>query len=161
MLIDRVIIDNLKLSKIASPYLRGTIFSFGYSRIGFDYKRNARENGDSKFPNFKLLNLASDAIINTTILPLRIATFLGLLIATIAIILALVFIFEKIFLGNSLPGGLTAVLVILLFSISLNAILIGIVGEYVGRIYTQITSSDISPIIEKQITNNKSEIDNK
>ena len=161
MLIDRVIIDNLKLSKIASPYLRGTIFSFGYSRIGFNYKRDARQSGESKFPSIKLFNLASDAIINTTILPLRIATFLGLLIATIAILLALIFIFEKIFLGNNLPGGSTAVLVILLFSISLNAILIGIVGEYVGRIYTQLTSSDILPIIEKQITNNKPEIDNK
>ena len=155
MLIDRVVIDNLKLSKLSSPYLRGTIFSYGYSRIGFDYKRNIREHGKSKFPSIKLLGLASDAIINTTIFPLRIATFLGLITAIIAILLALIFIFEKIFLGNDLPGGSTAFLVILLFSISLNAILIGIVGEYVGRIYTQLTSSNISPIIEKQIISSK------
>ena len=161
MLIDRKIIDNLKLSKIASPYLRGTIFSFGYSRIGFEYKRNARENGESKFSSFKLFNLASDAIVNTSILPLRIATFFGLFIAIIAISLSLFFIFEKLFFGNTLPSGVTALLVILLFSVSINAILIGIVGEYIGRIYTQLTSSNILPIIDEQITNNQSKVDNK
>lgn len=154
MLIDRSIIDNLKESKLSTPYLRGTIFSYGFSRVGFDYKRDARENGVSKFPSIKLFGLASDAIINTTIFPLRIATFFGAITAVISIIIALVFIFEKLFLGNNLPSGATAVLVILLFSISLNAILIGIVGEYVGRIYTQLTSSNITPIIEEKITRN-------
>lgn len=155
MLIDRAVINNLKESKLSSPYLRGTIFSYGFSRIGIDYKRNAREYGKSKFPSIKLLSLASDAIINTTIFPLRIATFFGLITALVSIIIALVFIFEKIFLGNNLPGGTTAILVILLFSVSLNALLIGIVGEYVGRIYTQLTSSNITPIVEKKITNKK------
>jgi uncharacterized membrane protein YjjB (DUF3815 family) len=55
----------------------------------------------------------------------------------------------------------TALLVILLFSVSINAILIGIVGEYIGRIYTQLTSSNILPIIDEQITNNQSKVDNK
>ena len=159
LLIDRSIIEHLKKSQVTKPYLRGTIFGFGYSRIGIPYKRDARYEGKSKFSTFKLVNLASDAIVNTSTFPLRIALVIGLLAAAICSALGSFLIIEKLFYGNDLSTGITATLVIVLFSLAVSAILIGIVGEYVGRIYSQLTSSDIVPIIEEEISDGDSNLE--
>lgn len=151
MLIDRDIINNLKKIKLTDPYLRGTIFSFGYSKIGIEYKRDARENGVSKFPSFKLVQFACNAIVNTSILPLKMASITGLISALASIGLGGYFIIDKLFLNAQLPRGISAILVLVLASIAINSILIGILGEYIGKIYRQISAIDLVPIVEKQI----------
>jgi dolichol-phosphate mannosyltransferase len=151
MLIDRVIINHLKEIKLSDPYLRGTIFSFGYPKIGINYKRDSRKAGISKFPSLKLIRLASDAFINTSIFPLRMALISGLLAAFASIFLGGYFIIDKLFLGAELPKGITAILVLILASISINSILMAILGEYIGKIYRQFSATDIVPIVEKQI----------
>ena len=155
MLIDRDIIRELSAVKLCDPYLRGTIFGFGYSRKGIEYRRNARTKGDSKFPPIKLLKLAIDAIVNTSVFPLRIATIIGAVAGIFSIILAAYFIIDKLFLQESLPRGITAILVLTLVSITINSILIGIMGEYIGKIYRQVSSGNVAPIIEKQINEEK------
>ncbi len=151
MLIDRDIIDHLKKVKLSAPYLRGTIFGFGYSRKGIEYKRDAREVGVSKFPSLKLIQLASDALINTSTFPLRLSTIAGLIAALLSMLLGFYFIVDKLFLGAELPRRITAILVLVLASIAINSILIGILGEYIGKIYKQFSASDIVPIVEKQV----------
>jgi polyisoprenyl-phosphate glycosyltransferase len=159
MLIDRDIIDHLKKVKLSDPYLRGTIFGFGYSKIGIEYKRDAREVGTSKFPSLKLIQLATDALVNTSIFPLRMATIAGLLAAFASMALGGYFVIDKLFLGDELPRGITAILVLILASIAINSILIGILGEYIGKIYRQFSSSDIVPIVEKRVDNNPDDKD--
>ena len=155
MLVDRVIINHLKKIKLSDPYLRGTIFGFGYPKIGINYKRDLRKAGTSKFPSLKLIGLASDAFINTSIFPLRMALISGLITAFASILLAGCFIIDKLFLGAELPKGITAILVLLLASISINSVLMAILGEYIGKIYRQFSASDIIPIVEKQIDESK------
>ena len=155
MLIDRDIIDHLKKVKLSDPYLRGTIFGFGYSKIGIEYKRDAREVGISKFPSLKLIQLATDALVNTSIFPLRMATIAGLVAAFASLLLGGYFIIDKLFLGDELPRGITATLVLILASIAINSILIGILGEYIGKIYRQFSASDIVPIVEKEVDDQK------
>lgn len=155
MLIDRDIIDHLKKVKLSDPYLRGTIFGFGYSKIGIEYKRDAREVGISKFPSLKLIQLATDALVNTSIFPLRMATIAGLVAAFTSLLLGGYFIIDKLFLGDELPRGITAILVLILASIAINSILIGILGEYIGKIYRQFSASDIVPIVEKEVDDQK------
>jgi polyisoprenyl-phosphate glycosyltransferase len=155
MLIDRDIIEHLKQIKLSDPYLRGTIFGFGYSKIGIEYKRDAREIGTSKFPSLKLIQLAIDAVVNTSIFPLRMATITGLVAALGSMVLGGYLVIDKVFLGADLPQGITAILVLVLVSIAINSILIGILGEYIGKIYRQFSSSDIIPIVEKEVDNKK------
>jgi polyisoprenyl-phosphate glycosyltransferase len=151
MLIDRDIIEHLKKIKLSDPYLRGTIFGFGYSKIGIEYKRDAREIGTSKFPSLKLIQLAIDAVVNTSIFPLRMATITGLVAALGSVMLGGYLVIDKMFLGADLPQGITAILVLILASIAINSILIGILGEYIGKIYRQFSASDLTPIVEKEI----------
>jgi dolichol-phosphate mannosyltransferase len=155
MLIDRDIINHLTAIKLSDPYLRGTIFGFGYSKIGIEYKRDAREVGVSKFPSLRLIQLATDAIVNTSIFPLRMATLMGIFIAFGAVILSLYFAIDRLFLGADLPRGITAILIFVLISMAMNALLIGILGEYIGKIYRQFAASDIVPIVEKEIDGQK------
>ena len=153
MLIDRDIINHLKKVKLSDPYLRGTIFGFGYSKIGIEYKRDTRAVGTSKFPSLKLIQLAIDAVVNMSVFPLRVATITGLIAAFISMMLGGYFIIDKLFLNTNLPRGVTAILVLLLASIAINSILIGILGEYIGKIYKQLSSGEITPIVEKKIDN--------
>ena len=160
MLLDRDIIDHLKKIKLADPYLRGTIFGFGYSKIGIEYKRDVREVGVSKFQSLKLMGLAMDALVNTSIFPLRMATIAGLMATFASIVLGGYFVIDKLFLGAELPKGITAILVLILVSIAINSTLIGILGEYIGKIYRQFSASDIVPMVEKEVDNQKT-FDNK
>jgi polyisoprenyl-phosphate glycosyltransferase len=155
MLIDRDIINHLKTIKLSDPYLRGTIFGFGYSKIGIEYKRDARAAGISKFPSLKLMGLATDALVNTSTFPLRMSTMAGLLAAFASMALGSYFVIDKFFLGDELPRGITAILVLILASIAINSILIGVMGEYIGKIYRQFSSSDITPLVEKSIDDDK------
>lgn len=151
MVIDRDIINHLTDLKVQDPYLRGTIFSFGYTRRGIEYTREVRKVGTSKFPLSKLVVFAINAIINTSNFPLKISTFIGFFSAFCAFLLACYFIVDKLLLGAELPRGITALLVLLLMSIAINSILIGIVGEYVGKIYKQLTLQDKVTIVESEI----------
>jgi len=155
MLVDKDIVNHLKKIKLSDPYLRGTIFGFGYSKIGIEYKRDAREVGISKFPSLNLIKLAIDGLVNTSVFPLRLASIVGIVSAIVSIILFFIFIIDKIFLSSELPKGTTSILLLLLTSIAINSILIGILGEYIGKIYRQLSCSDIVPIVEEKITNDK------
>jgi len=151
MLIDRDIINHLCQTKSQDPYLRGIVFSLGYLRKGIEYNRNQRLAGTSKFPIGKLLSLAANGIVSTSIFPLRIATIIGLISGLSAIILGSYFIVDKLFFHTDLPRGITAILVLLLSAIAINSILIGVIGEYIGRMYRQMSSGEKVTIIEEEI----------
>jgi dolichol-phosphate mannosyltransferase len=157
MLIDRVILNHLKNVDDYDLYLRGIIFSFGYKRIGIEYSRNQRLQGVSKFPLKHMIKLAVDGIISQSIVPLRLASYAGLIIAFVALILSSFYIFAKFFLKIYLPTGFTTVAVLILFSISLNAIFLGIIGEYLALIYIQNKKRPMT-IIEKQCNDDEENI---
>jgi glycosyltransferase involved in cell wall biosynthesis len=137
-LIDRKIINEIKKFEDAQPYLRGMIASMGFKQKGIVYDRNERLRGKSKFKLRDLIILAIDGILNHSILPLRLSTFFGLGISIITIIAIIFYATGKLILGYNWPAGFTTLSIMVLFGVGVNSLFLGIIGEYIGRIYQQV-----------------------
>lgn len=146
-LVDRRILDELRNVEDTSPYIRGLISSMGFSQVGFDYDRKARLAGESKFPVRAMLALAVDGILNHSLIPLRIASIVSLLIGAATFFLLFIYLVGRLFFGQDWPAGFATTTVLLLMSIMLNAMFLGIIGEYLGRIFMQSKRRPI-PIVE-------------
>jgi dolichol-phosphate mannosyltransferase len=150
MLLDRSVVDRLCRLKNKNPYLRGVIFGYGFKRVGVPYARNARLYGTSKFSASKLVRLAMDGIVSQSTFPLRLASLFGFVVAFVTFLISIYFLLAKLFWASSLPAGFTAIILVILFGVAFNAIFLGIVGEYLGRIYSQITQNEELTIIEEK-----------
>ena len=148
-LIDRKIIDVLKNSEDANPFLRGMIATIGFKQIGIPYDRNLRTKGKSKFKTKDLVGLALDGILNHSIIPLRLATFVGLSVSMVTLILAIIYFMGKLIYGPTWSSGFATTTIFILLSLSLNALFLGVIGEYIGRIYKQLKRRPVTIIEEK------------
>jgi dolichol-phosphate mannosyltransferase len=151
-LIDRKIINILRGLEDYQPYLRGTIATMGFRQIGINYSRRVRLYGKTKFSLKDQIYLALDAILNHSVVPLRIASFTGILLSLTSILAIIAYSLAKFFIGFNWPPGFTSIIILVLFSISLNAIFLGIIGEYIGRIYNQVKRKP-QVIIDKYVNN--------
>lgn len=149
-LVDRRVVEALNDIEDAHPYLRGAIAALGFQQIGVPYDRAGRRFGKSKFPLRRLIELAVDGILNHSVVPLRIATYTGLLVSVVTFTAILFYVAGKLFFGQNWPAGFTTLAILLLFSLSLNALFLGIIGEYLGRIYHQVKKRPLT-VIEKTI----------
>lgn len=150
-LIDRSVIDRLKELNDYNPYVRGVVSSFAARETGIPYDRAPRLHGRSKFPLRKLVGFALDGIIGHSVLPLRLASYAGLAISVFVFFLGLFYVFEALLFRHSWPSGFATLIVVMLFGISLNAIFLGIIGEYVSRIYQQVR---FRPLVTVEATAN-------
>lgn len=150
-LIDRVVLNELMKFEDYQPYLRGTIAALGFEQIGIPYSRAERKHGKSKFSFGQLIGLALDGILNHSIVPLRIATYLGLLISIVTFLGILAYGFGRMILGKDWPAGFATIVILILGSLSLNALFLGVIGEYLGRIYRQVKRRPLT-IIERELT---------
>jgi len=149
-LLDRRILDELKKFDDYQPYIRGTVAALGFPQIGIPYQREARARGESKFPLRKLLALALDGILNHSVVPLRMATYLGLGISVVTLLGIAGYTVGRLFFGQNWPPGFASIIVLILISLSLNALFLGIIGEYLGRIYRQVKRRPLT-VIEREI----------
>jgi hypothetical protein len=152
-LVDRVILDQVKKINDSSPYLRGTIAAMGFDQKGVQYDRAERRAGSSKFKWRNLFGLAMDGILNHSILPLRISFYFGMAIVLLTVAGLVVYLGGRLFFGQDWPQGFATTTLLMLLSISLNALFLGVIGEYLGRIYRQIKGQPLV-IIERRIDNN-------
>lgn len=136
-LVDRRILDELRGIDDSSPYLRGLISAMGFSQIGFEYDRQARVAGESKFPLSNMISLAVDGILNHSLMPLRLATLASLVVGTATFLLLIGYLIGKLLFGQDWPAGFATTTLLLLLSMTLNAMFLGIVGEYIGRVFMQ------------------------
>ena len=136
-LVDRCILNELRRVEDTSPYLRGLISAMGFRQVGFEYDRQGRVAGESKFPLTAMLALAVDAILNHSLVPLRIASITSVIAGTVTFLLLLGYVIGWLVFGQQWPRGFATTTILLLLSITLNAMFLGIVGEYVGRIFMQ------------------------
>src|SRR3974390_3441168 len=125
-LIDRSVLDQLLQFDDYQPYLRGAIASLGFEQIGIPYSRSERQYGESKFSFRELIGLALDGILNHSVVPLRIATYLGLLISLLTFIGILASGVGRLAFGANWPPGFATIIVLILGSLSLNALFLGI-----------------------------------
>ncbi|MCR9191821.1 MAG: glycosyltransferase family 2 protein [Gammaproteobacteria bacterium] len=147
-LIDRCIIDLLRNVNDHNPYLRGLISNFGFKQIGIPYVRNKRVAGKSKFNFFAMLRLAIDGIVSQSAIPLRFATYTGIIISLLTVFGIAGYLIGKTLFGATWPAGFTTTTILILLSLFLNAMFLGIIGEYLARIYNQVRVRPLS-IIEK------------
>jgi dolichol-phosphate mannosyltransferase len=131
------------------PYLAGLIARLGFKAVGVPYNRRARLHGQSKFGLLKYFSYATDGLVSGTIAPLRISVFCGVIFSIMSFILGAYFVVAKLFLGVPFATGVAAAIVILLFGFGLNFLLLGVIGEYVGRLYLEKESAQLAIIEEK------------
>lgn len=136
-LVDRSILDRLREINDFQPYVRGLISELARNQIGIHYQRNKREFGSSKFPFRQLIKMAVEGMYACSTTPLRVAHYLGTSIAFLASLLMMAYILLHVF-SHNIPQGFTTTTILILFGISINALLLGIIGEYIGRIYNQL-----------------------
>ena len=149
-LVDRCVIEELGRHADVQPYLRGAIAEAGYAQVGIPYDRAERAAGESKFSLPSLIQLAVDGITNHSVVPLRIASYAGLLISAVTALALVGYIVARFVLGHQWPPGFTTLAVLILLSMSINAIFLGIIGEYLGRIFYQVKKSP-HVIVEREL----------
>lgn len=155
-LIDRAVVDALLKFKSANPYLRGMIAGLGFKQTGVPYDRDARVAGESKFGVSRLIRLGLTAIFNHSVVPLRIASLIGAAMLVMSAVGACYFIVLRL-LDPELPQGLASIHVLVLFGIGLQSFLLGIIGEYLLRIYLILRSEPVA-VIEESINFPTSEL---
>lgn len=155
-LIDRHVIDALARFKTPNPYIRGIIAGLGFDQIGVPYDRDSRKMGESKFNVGRLVRLGLTAVFNHSTVPLRAASFLGATILVASTIGSIYYFFLRL-LYPDLPAGLASIHILVLFGIGLNSFLLGIVGEYLLRIYLVLRPEPIA-IIEQSLNFHSSDL---
>jgi glycosyltransferase involved in cell wall biosynthesis len=135
-LLDRRALDALLAMTERSRFLRGMTVWVGFNQTAISYQRDARHAGETKYTLRKMLRFSLDAIASFSHLPLQLATYVGVLSAGLAFIAIPVVIILRIF-DSYLPGfGSITIAILLLGGIQLIAL--GVIGEYVGRIYDEV-----------------------
>src|SRR6266851_5926525 len=149
-LIDRKILDHLRRTPDLHPYVRGLIASLATNETGIPYDRSGRARGRSKFPLIKLVGFGLDGIISHSILPLRLASYVGLALSLVTFFLSLFYVVSALMFGADWPKGFATTTVLILLGMSLNAIFMGVLGEYISRIYQQVRQRPLA-LIERTI----------
>jgi dolichol-phosphate mannosyltransferase len=154
-LVDGRLLAELRKVQDTSPYLRGLISSMGFSQVGFEYDRGARVAGESKFPLSKMLGLAADGVLNHSLVPLRVASGVGLAVGMTTTLLILGYLAGRLAFGQRWPAGFATTTMLLLLGITLNALFLGVIGEYLGRIFMQVKGRPV-PIVEARLNDGPS-----
>jgi dolichol-phosphate mannosyltransferase len=137
-LVDRRVLDQLRDVRDQQPYVRGLIAAMGFRQIGVPYDRAPRARGQSKFKLRHLIGLAFDGILHHSTVPLRIATTVGLAAFALTFLAIIYYFVAWLLFGRDWPQGWTTLAILVLFGIGLNALLLGIIGEYIGRIFKNV-----------------------
>lgn len=136
-LMDRKVVDDFKRIKEKNRFFRGLVCWVGYNQIGIMFKREKRHSGKTKYNYFKLLKLSLDSVTSFSSKPLFFITVLGFAISLFSFLLAVFFIFIKIILKFPVSGW-TSLIVTLLFINGFQVFLIGLVGEYIARMFIEV-----------------------
>jgi dolichol-phosphate mannosyltransferase len=115
-------------------FVRGMVSWLGFSQVAVPYRRAARAVGDSKYPLLKMLKFAADGIFSFSTIPLRLATWAGFLASGLAIFAILYSAYARVF-GSGWVKGWTSTVIAVLFFGGVQLVSLGLIGEYVGRIY--------------------------
>jgi dolichol-phosphate mannosyltransferase len=135
-LIDRKVCDALKGVKERNRYVRGIISWLGFRQTGVEFTRDKRFAGETKYPLKKMLRFAFDAIASFSYKPLKLATYVGITVSFAAFAYILVVIYQKLFTDTTVTGWASTMAVNLFFN-GVVLMMLGIIGEYIGRIYDE------------------------
>jgi glycosyltransferase involved in cell wall biosynthesis len=150
-LYDRVVVEGLRVMDDPYPFFRGQIAEIGYevARIPFDQPRRARGVSSQNF--YSLYDLAFLGIVSHSKVPLRLATMLGFAMAALSLVVALGYLVAKLLFWTRFTLGLAPILIGFFFLSSVQLLFVGIVGEYIGSIFTHVKK--IPLVFEKERIN--------
>ena len=150
-LYDREVIDFLREIDDPYPWFRGLIAEYGYDICKIPYAQNVRVKGKSSNNFYQLYSQAMLGFVNHSKVPLRLASFAGFSIATISLVIAIVYLVMKITYWDTFQMGVAPLVIGLFFFSAVQLIFIGIIGEYVGAIFTHVKKKPY--VIERERVN--------
>ena len=142
-------LNNLEDFEEVNLFLRGIIPMIGYKNAIVEYERNERFAGESKYPLKKMISFALEGITSCSVKPLRIITLLGLLISVVSS-LYLIYVIIGYFIGNTISGWTTQIVLTCFFG-GFQILCMGVIGEYVGKIYSEVKKRPRYIIQDKKI----------
>lgn len=150
-LISRRVVDVLNKMPEESRYLRGMRSWIGFKQTGFEYERDARVAGESKYSLKQLLNLAYNGIFNFSEFPIKFMSRTGVMAILISLVYFIIVVVKKLFFTQVIEGFTSLLFVIILFS-GVQLLALGIIGEYVLRIFFQSKNRPLY-IVKEEIIN--------
>jgi glycosyltransferase involved in cell wall biosynthesis len=150
-LYDREFIEIIRNLNEPYPYFRGIIAEFGYSMIEIPYTQPKREKGETKNNFYALYDIAMLGFVNHSKLPLRLASFIGFGVSLFSIIIAIVYFIYKLVLWDNFAVGIAPLVIGIFFFAGVQLFFLGIIGEYIGTIFTQVKNRPL--VIEKERIN--------
>ena len=147
-LMDRQIVDILNSMPERNRYIRGLRSWVGFQQTAIRFERNPRFAGEVKYTFSKSLALAINGLVSFSIVPLRLSTYLGLVAAVAAILMALLVLYWRLFVPHSPLTGFTIILMAIFFLGSVQLVSVGILGEYIGRIYEEVKARPLYTLAE-------------
>ncbi len=150
-LYDKQFIDVLRGLDDPYPYFRGLIAELGFSRAEISYAQPKRERGTSTNNWYSLYDLAMLGFVNHSKLPLRLSSFLGFFVSFVCVVIAIVYFIYKLLFWSSIQMGIAPLIIGMFFFGGVQLFFLGIIGEYVGAIFTQVKNRPL--VIERERVN--------
>jgi polyisoprenyl-phosphate glycosyltransferase len=147
-LMDRQVVDLLNQMPERNRYIRGLRSWVGFNQTAIEFERDPRFAGDVKYTFTKSLALAINGLVSFSSIPLRLSTYLGLFSAFAAIIMAILVFYWRIFTPHSTLTGFATIAIAIFFLGAVQLISIGILGEYIGRIYEEVKGRPLYTLAE-------------
>ena len=158
-LLDKKVVKSFRQFKERARFIRGMISAIGYKQVQIEFVAPKRHAGYSKFSLRKMLHFALDGITAYSKLPLRFAFYIGILFALFSFVLTVHVVYIKLFTAEAVPGWATISASILLLG-GLQLLGLGIVGEYVGRIFEEVKQRPLY-LVKNDLQNSEKKITNK
>jgi dolichol-phosphate mannosyltransferase len=146
-LMDRKVCDALFDMRERSRFIRGMVSWAGFRQTSVDYVREERFAGETKYPFRKMLRLSLDAITSFSTKPLKLASIFGFLLSAAGFVYLLVVLYQRLFTDTTIPGWSSVVVISLLFH-GITLSLLGVQGEYIGRIYEEAKGRPLYVVAE-------------
>jgi polyisoprenyl-phosphate glycosyltransferase len=137
-LMDRKIVDLLNAMPERNRYVRGLRAWLGFRQTAIHFERPARFAGETKYPFRRMVGLAVDGILSLSKAPLRLAMYFGFFASAISFALLIYFVLERLFGPGNLARGWASTIVVILFLGGVQLICLGVIGEFIGRIYDEV-----------------------
>jgi len=129
-------------------FVRGMVAWVGFRQTAAYYDREARFAGETKYPLRKMVRFAIDGITSFSTVPLRFATWLGVFAGLMAVVIALWAVYIKLFVSGAVQGW-TTIMIVVALGTSAQLLMIGILGEYIGRIYEEVKRRPLYLVAEE------------
>lgn len=150
-LYDREVMDLLRKSNDPTPNFRNLIGEYGYEVGMVEYHQPKRKSGKSSYNFFKYYSVAVNSLITTSRIPLRMATFMGTIVAGLSFLVGLIYLVLKLIFWNSFSFGIAPLVIGLFFLGAVQLLFIGVLGEYIGEILVRQMNRPL--VVEKERIN--------